>query len=364
MTADAATLSQLRILILSPADPSNSAPSPFPAILKYLTSIAPSEDIRFFAGYTNHAPVRLRTRYYNKDASIWCDELPSTVGATPQKNPSLEASDISHTEQSTQGTSGDLDEWKEQMLSAAAREVRAVIGGIILILPTNSAPHTSDTMIKYIEAVHALREAVEDDAPGRDVAAAIVLQPQTMPTARQSNAPSILRDFATLADSLSSECIEHDMLGWDIVHWLGVEDPEATVRPQTSERNEFGEKIGIDRVMEVLESVDWSADPGPIDEAEDDEVAPDATSVLNRESLRGLDDELQREMLDLKLSMMEQQSADDDDGDDGDGEDLSIEQMEQLQGRILAIREAASGMSGSQKEAFAQREIDKIMKEL
>ncbi|KPI35524.1 uncharacterized protein AB675_11014 [Cyphellophora attinorum] len=355
-----ASLSQLRLLILSPANASKSTPSAFPPVLKYLTATAPSENVENFAGYTSHVPIRLRTKYYTKDVSLWCDELPDLLADGNKANEGRrEEGDGTAGTQSNGEDGTTLDEWQEQMLSAAAAEVRSVIGGIILIMPIKASTKLPIWLIDYVRAVHSLREAIEDDSPGRDIASAVILQPEAIPMVQQSSVSSVLKALDDTAEALSSECLENDMLGWDVVHWLGDDDPSEVIHTQTGPRNEFGERIGIARIFEVLESVDWSAAPDPTEETEDG--AAGDTGSLGRQRLTGLDDELQEEMLGLKLSMMEEQALSD---DEAGGEDLSIEQMEQLQGRILAIREAASGMSGSQKELFAQREIDRIMKEL
>ena len=350
------TLSQLRLLILSPHISSTTTPSPFPPLLKYLTSAEPSEDIGNFAGYTSHTPISLNTKYYNRDVSIWCDELPSISSNTSK--PIEPASDESKSpKQESQGAgSGDLEEWKEQMLSDPAREVRQVIGGIIVILPVGTAKDSTEQFLKYIEAANALREAVEDDCPGRDVASVVLLQPETVSSAQQSGSSSTLKALTQRAEALSNDCIQNDAFGWDIVHWTATNTAaESASSPEKQERNEFGEKTGVARIFEVLQSVDWSADAISAEDLDDAEEG-----LLASRGRNGLDSELQQEMLGLKLSMMEQNASD---GEES-GEDVSIEQIGQLHGRVMAIKEAAAEMSGSQKEAFAQREIDKIMKEL
>lgn len=362
MTTSGATLSQLRLLILSPENPSNADPSAFPPLLKYLTSTAPSEDISSFAGYTSHTPIHLRTKYYKQDVSIWCDELPSEPKQLSTRNKADEATGQSRDARSSVEAESEctsLEEWKEQMLSSAAREVRLVIGGIILILPTNSFSKASGALINYVEAVHELRQAVEDDNPGRDIASIFLLQPRSQP----SPMPSIQEDLEKFADVFLDDCIKNDILGWDVVHWLGRESSDETRADQTDKRNEFGEKVGIARVMEVLESVDWSVTPLSADEDGKEDYSQDTAPDFRVGRAGDIDDELQQEMLDLKVSIMEDQAKSDEVDDEG-GEDLSVEQMAQLQSRVLAIREAASQMSGSQKEAFAKREIDKIVNEL
>lgn len=357
MASSEPSLSRLRLLILSPALGGTDIPSPFPPVLTQLTSIPPSEDLETFAGYTSHAPLQLRTKYYSKDVSIWCDELPSE----PAKSSSeVAAADrIEHEISSPEG--GNLGEWKEQMLSAAAGEVRAVIGGIIIILHVDTNKVSTTGLMKYIEAAHAFREAIEDESPGRDIASIVILQPQSIPKASNDASPKMFKDLAETAEKVSNNCLENDMFGWDVVAWTGRAESLQVDSATTDERNEFGEKVGMPRVLEVLQGIDWSAGPAEDDDAAAGVDSDDNADVVGGRSRAGLDDELQQEMLGLKLSMLEDTAQTE---EEDSGEDLSMEQMNSLKSRVLAIRDTVAGMPPAQKEAFAKREIDRIMKEL
>lgn len=367
MPADGPSLSKLRLLILAPTPASLSAPSPFPPFLQSLTGTTPSSDLTTFAGYTSHPPLGLRTKYYSKDVSLWCDELPSD---SPEN--------VSETKEPTDGTEppvaldsgGDdigesltLRQWQETMLSSAAGEVRSVIGGIVLILPVETPRGSTDTQVDlfmpYIQAVHSLREAIEDESVGRDIASAIILH-HTSPSASALSEDSARIDDAskTLTEKIEAKTLDNDMFGWDVVWWNGQVDQSTTGEPDQDQRNEYGEKLGMARVIEVLEGVDWSAAPGFEDDARDVEDGPD---FLGDDKFKGLDHELQQEMVGLKLAMLD---GDGEAADDLEGEDISMEQMDDLKSRVLAIRDTVAGMPQSQKKAFAKREIDRIMRDL
>ena len=200
--APSSALSALRLLILSPCQAQttestsngNTIPSPFPPLLEALTSTAPTRETTSFAGYTSHPPLHLKTRYYEQDVGIWCDELPpvsapkgrsgSTASnvetstsearssATPSTStasgvppieilpssptgPSISppttltaaspskqvAADPSQSEpQDDLPIPPTLKTWKTQFLSPLATEVLASIGAIILILPIPDSP--------------------------------------------------------------------------------------------------------------------------------------------------------------------------------------------------------------------------------
>ncbi|RMD41942.1 hypothetical protein DV735_g3175, partial [Chaetothyriales sp. CBS 134920] len=245
------------------------------------------------------------------------------------------------------------------MLSAPALEVRSVIGGIILILPitpqqlllllqqapdpSSSASPEEGLFADYLRTVHSLRERIEDESvTARDVA-------------------KIRQQLKELAGKMESWCHDEGIFGLDFVFWDGLphSPPPEEGNVDDVERNEFGEKVGIHRVKEVLESIDWTDDPGAAAELED-------SSNLDRNiNNSGLDVELQQEIMGLKLSMLDLAGRpSDDDEDEDDGQDMSPSEMQELMERVVAIRDAGAGLPKEEREAFANREVGKIIREL
>lgn len=369
--------SSLRLLILAPTTPSTSIP-PFANLLQAITGTKPSGEVTSFAGYTSHAPLGLSTRYYSADVSIWCDELPFEItGASrpEERQKSTQAGEGSTDDSLANGkadSSSNLEEWTAQMLSPTAAEVRAVIGGIVLILPVSasSSPSIPESYMSLVEAVHSLREAVEDDSYGRDIASVVVLQ---------SPSSSVKPEKLNKAmEDLEETCLsDKGVLGWDFVAW----DGEINNADTSNERNEYGEKTGIPRLVEVLEGVDWSASPDiggddgdfDIDDDldDDDDHGHLPTNILGNARFSGLDYELQREMMELRMSLDDEHDAEGDVPDTartettvpGD-EDVQVEQLQSLMERVVGIREAGSEMSRADREKFARREFGRIMREL
>ncbi|EXJ56064.1 hypothetical protein A1O7_08995 [Cladophialophora yegresii CBS 114405] len=470
----------------TPAPSSLPTPPLFPAFLEAITGSRPSADVATFSGYTSHPPVRLTTKYYARDVGIWCDELPSPF-ATPQSPgrraspgpalpplserdarnsldsnpPSSDEDEAESQRQVSQGVNSDtdidastesmtpiptltLEDWTRQILSPAAREVRAVIAGIVLLLPISaiststttsaalatresasasaSASHyhdqdpdqdretERDPLIKLIQTAHTLREAIEDDFPGRDIASLVVLQKASSssgPGTRRTS-PTTTEQNGLLIEQLEERCLELGFLGWEFVAWDGVirgrdaqqkeedqmQEPMQAERNKYGERNEHGEKTGLPRVLEVLESVDWSAEPGDGDGGDDgddlnfdddeytdgdDDTLPNmrARTLVGDGASRfgALDFELQREMMELKMSMLggdDEEAGDDDRGDDSRemnhsddaDQETQIERLPGLVERVVAIREAGLEMGQDERERFAKREIARIMREM
>ena len=199
------------------------------------------------------------------------------------------------------------------MLSEAAAEVRAVIGGIVLAVPLSGAGGLTEDQLAAVEAVDELRSVIEDARAGADVALVLLL--------RMSNAIS---NSDAAVEKVEEQLVEaRGLLGWDIVAWDGGSpDPER--------KDAYGEKVGMARVREVLEGISWSTQMNDADE-----FSP---------SIDG-----------------DEESLADEEGVDDDGK---VDQLHGLLERVVAIKEAGAEMPRSEREQFAKREIDTIMKQM
>jgi hypothetical protein len=415
----AAPLSSLRLLILSPLPRLPYSPSPFPPILHALSGTHPTQDqaASGFAGYTQHPPLSLRTKYYDADVGIWCDEvpLPLTAGNDPAKQQNARASDGATEVSAPPGQSAqiggqirDLDAlggagasatagadsadadidadtplslstWRTTMLSEPAREVREAIGGILLALPlpltfpshasaSPLKPGPSQDYLEIVEAVNELRELIEEENYGREVPAMVLV----MATGKGVGEG----DLDATTEKLEAVMLEErGLLGWDFVGWDGeVGEGGVTAGGPEGLRNAYGERIGIDRVKELLEAVDWSAPGGGVKKddldlgflSSDEEGGAPGVDGIKRQG-----QELEREMMGLKLAMVNQESGEEEDEEeryvpsqDTEGEDVKIDQLPGLLERVVAIREAGAEMSKADRERFAKREVERIMKDL
>lgn len=397
--------SRLRLLILAPTDtqqdtiskdvafiPASTVPL-FSSFLKALTNSKPSEDLTTFAGYTSHPPLSLETKYYSANVNLWCDELPAA------------------STKSTKQPSDDLSQWREQMLSSEATEVRDVIGGIVILMPFNAAIATSnehdtkasiENNLQYISAANQLRDCIEDET-GRDVATVAIVQDVTPMAALERSSPQqhdqIVRTFA---QRLEDTCIsDHGIFGWEVVPWqiekrtspnqgrvsedtAVLADAEDVMVNTSIDENEFCDKTGIGRLIEVLEQIDWLSDtitetehPAGYDLVSTDDFLLEDSDNLSMPTMKPninvgggnvkdpilvQSDEFQTEIMDLHFALHDQHQQKSEDYDDD--EDVHVEQLTGLMERVVAIREAASEMSDSDRKTFAKREVDKIMKEM
>lgn len=275
-----------------------------------------------FAGYTSHAPLQLRTKYYDASIGIWCDE----VG----------------------------QEWQETMadIAAEAREVRSAIGGIVFVLGVKvfSGKEDMAKALTVLEQVEEIRAMCEDEGDGREVVGAVIL-------AGGGSEGKV----DEVEEGLRAE---RGIFGWDVIAWDGnaqpVEGPDL--------KNDHGEKIGIERVKQILEAVPWTTTSTEGEEADfldsDNEVDWTTSEQM----------ELDREMMKLKMDLQDEEGSDKAEdqafGEDEwpelqkGSEDVKVEQLQGLMERLIATREAASELSGAEKQKFAKREVERIMKEL
>lgn len=395
--------SSLRLLILSPTDPPEEGERPdvetvrtdasnarFTSFLTGLTGTTPSKDLTSFAGYTSHPPLNISTKYHAASVNLWCDELPS-----------LSTSGIKTSE-------AGLSEWTSQMLSSEAQEVREVIGSIIILSSFNAAntkqQKDSQDIMSYIAAVNRLRETIEDES-GRDVATIVAVQDVTpSAAAERQSVQGRDGDVTSFAQKLEESCLdEHGIFGWDIAAWKAEKSPiedergsqgtaakhQTHTRPgadqSLQDTNEFGEKLGMARVLEVLEQVNWSTSSSTLEEDDENDYDPLATDdFLNSDddfSMPGFkpairtsgarfkdpiseqSDEFQREIMGLHFALEEQKDQDAHDNDEHQN-DIQVEKLSSLMERVVAIKEAGSEMSKADRENFARREVGKIMREM
>jgi septum formation inhibitor-activating ATPase MinD len=127
-------------------------------------------------------------------------------------------------------------------------------------------------------------------------------------------------------------------------------------------KNEYGEKLGLERAKEALEANEWSASS-----MEDDD----------EDGIGGMDDEqaqMNSELWGLKASLLDP----DNEGDEDEGSALQIEGMEQMMSHLMAVKgmitndtavsgansltEMTAGMPEEERKRYAARAVDDLMK--
>ncbi|KAH7165670.1 hypothetical protein EDB81DRAFT_780059 [Dactylonectria macrodidyma] len=307
-------------------------------VVKDLTGTAPSApsaDLSL-AGTTH--PLKLSTPYYSTTVPIWLDLI------------------------------ADPKEWASSFLSPEAVEVLAVLGAVVVVFNvkqvSGAVAESTRSLIQNVGKV--IKEGLGGwDWEGVGLAVGI-------------------------GDGYEEE--------WDEVCAEAGLEFVAMGSKESSGRNEFGEKTGIARVKEALETNDWTELEAPFSESDfgdfetsspkqdKGDASDDGTDVDPKKMGFGFD---QADFDGLRQAIWEagQDQNDDDlakgvkaEGDEkakdataskalqgGALDDLDEEdvvKIESMMRKLQVVREAGEGMGQEQRRRMAARAVEEVMKEL
>ncbi|ODA79123.1 hypothetical protein RJ55_04715 [Drechmeria coniospora] len=318
-------------------------------VVQALAGSPPSPASTSLAG-TTHS-LALRTPYYRADVPVWLDLVGSPAA------------------------------WAASFLSDEAREVLAVLGGLVLVFPLpRTGPETTTTR----ELIAQVGSVVRDGLGGWEwdgVRLAVGL------------------GGADDTDEWDGLCVE---AGMEFVHV-----PSAVPRASTGDkgaRNEFGEKVGVERLREALESNDWAQDDDDDALVSSDDFGDFHVGRDDGGSPKGDEEgaELKPEDLDFGFDRADWQglkkaiwtearhrAACDGDGDgdtdaaaaeedgmptrskatglddnDDDDDDDEVAKVEGMMRRLQAVRDSSAGLGESQRRRMAARAVADVMREL
>ena len=330
-----------------------------------LTGSHPEPASSTLAGTTHNLP--LSTAYYTAEVPIWLDLI------------------------------GSPSEWAESFLSPEAKEVLGVLGGLVVIFALPRAGH----------------------APSPAASSAV-----PAPPGREQTKELISHVGGVVRDGLGGW--EWDGVGLGIgVGDLGTDDPDALdewedacaevglefVHVQTTApskgtedeeaRNEFGEKTGIARVLEALQSNDWAGGGlGGSDDDEDDEFGlgeldRPSHSIREHSDAGGAGDDdadLAPENLDFgfdrtdfeglkkaiwssgkhneedfasdSIDLPAQTAREDGTGKEQELGDEDVQKLERMFVKLQAVRDRTAGLPEEQRKKIAKQAVGEVMKEL
>ncbi|KAK3326600.1 alpha and gamma adaptin binding protein p34 [Apodospora peruviana] len=318
------------------------------------SSSSTDDSSQTLAGTTHH--LSLTTAYYSATVPIWLDLI-----ASPE-------------------------EWAQTFLSPEAKEVLEVLGGVVVVFPlvSEGAAAATKELVKHVGSV--VREGLggwEWDGVGLAVGV--------------STGGTSGEEMDEVLDEWEDLCAE---LGLEFVHYHQLTKEKEKGGEKKGEKNEFGERMGIERVLEALQANDWSgagAEDGS--EEEEDEFGamesggPAATrrvgnddGELDPESLGfGFDRE---DFVRLRKAIWTRSAEHEDEqekengkmiagkaggqgegpeGDEEEDEKLGDDEIRKLEGmmrKLQAVRDMTAGMPDEQRRRMAKQAVDEVMKEL
>ncbi|KAH6626558.1 hypothetical protein B0J18DRAFT_477319 [Chaetomium sp. MPI-SDFR-AT-0129] len=335
--------------------PTPSTPSPDDTTTTTTTTTTtpkdPSPPQPTLAGTTHTLP--LTTPYYTASIPIWLDLI-----ATPA-------------------------EWSASFLSPEAREVLGVLGGVVVVfaLPSSSSASSSLTGGKGTVGGEG------GSGDGREAARELVRQVGKV--VREGlggwewDGVGLVVGVGSVAgdgeDGTGEELDEWEDLcaesGLEFVHLpkAGVNGGKGkgAAEEEGKKRNEFGERVGVARVLEALEANDWAG--GGLDEFDEgDEEVEEGKRELG-DGFEEDDDEFDPEKLGfgfdrgdfvgLKKAIWSGGGDGEDDEEEEVGE-KEVQKLEQMMLKLQAVRDASAGLPEDQRKRMAARAVGEVMKEL
>ncbi|KAK4691169.1 hypothetical protein P7C71_g5774, partial [Lecanoromycetidae sp. Uapishka_2] len=285
--------SPLRMLILSP--PGTSHPA-------------------FLRDISNH---EIRTPYYSASIPIWRDEIPTS--------------------------STSISDWKQEWTLSEAGEVVRAIGAWLLCFkkPRNSTE--LDTIRTLLTTIHEVIEHHVKDtyATSEPLLLAVGMQ-QTM-------LPSLLMESEEWEDM----CRDCGMWEWIDGGLDGAEAGNNGIKEDA--RNEFGEKVGLERLKEALEANEWDGGDPDTDALSDD-------LGLGENGFGAEAAQIERELMGLKMAVNSGANEDGSKDPQEEVEDESVEEMERMMLKIQAIKEMGADMPEEERRRFAAKAVRDVMK--
>ncbi|KAK1726573.1 alpha and gamma adaptin binding protein p34-domain-containing protein [Colletotrichum acutatum] len=385
-----------RVLAVSLADSTQH----LSRVIKDLTGTHPEPASTTLAGTTHILPIK--TSYYTADVPIWLDLVDSPA------------------------------EWSASFLSPEAKEVLTVLGGLAVVfaLPSSS-PSASSSLSS------AVPSSTSASAPADVTTTHATVASPPAPTPQPS--PEDTRALITEVGRVVREGLGG--WGWDGVglgigvgdgtadEWedlcaeWGLEFVQVRGGKKDDGRNEFGEKMGIARVLEALESNDWDAvdamdgpsdldsdldaaagdlprKPRPLaggtgNDDDDDEFDLDDPENLDfgfdradfeglKKAIWNLEQEQEQEEDEVaewgalgtgktasgsrggaattEIPDAKEKKGKDEEKEDLDAED--VEKIEQMMRKLQAVRDLSAGLPEDQRRRMAKKAVGEVMKEL
>ncbi|KAL2053057.1 hypothetical protein ABVK25_006694 [Lepraria finkii] len=284
--------SPLRLLVLSTPN------TPYPTCLKD----------------TSHH--ELRTPYYNASIPIWRDDAPTTPLS--------------------------IASWKKEWSNSEAGEVVRATGAWVVCFKKPREKADLEIIRSLLDTIH---EVIEHHTSSSYSTSETLLLAVGM---HQSIGPSL---------EMTDEEWEDLCRGCGAWEWLdgeinGEQEGKGGGKKEV-ERNEFGEKTGIPRLLEALEANEWdSGEAGADADALSDEL--------------GLEDgfgaeaaQMESEMTELKMAVQGKEGVE---GEEGGDEE--VQELENMILKMQAIKDMGADMPEAERRKFAAKAVRDVMKTL
>lgn len=243
----------------------------------------------------------VETAYYTADIPIWMDEI------------------------------ADIKEWKAEFLKPEAEEVVQAVGAWVYCFDS------SDEDDRVEATLTAIAEVVERHAgTGVEAIMLAVCVPRELSEFRKGR-----------LEELEDVCLSH---GFELICY----GDKGT--------NDFGEKVGVERLREALEANEWAATAfGEEDlDVDDFDIDDDVVGVTDREEV-----EWTAELFGVKSALADggEDLEDEEAPSSANQQAAQVDELEQMLGTLLAFKERSSGLSEADRRRMAAQTVRALMKD-
>ncbi|KAH8702736.1 hypothetical protein GQ44DRAFT_631386 [Phaeosphaeriaceae sp. PMI808] len=268
-------------------------------LLNDLTGSAPEPTSGSVAGLAHE--WFLETKYYTATIPIWVDEIPN------------------------------LEEWRTAFTGPEAREVIVALGAWIYCF---RKPVTQNELTTIKDTMKAVAEAIKGAEIYDHICLAVAMPQSTTPFLDMSS-----EEWEDICKPSDFEYIDFEKTG----------------------KNDFGEKVGVQRLREALEACEWeSVEELAFGGDDDGEEFGDFTAeeVEMNVELFGMKGALHDD--DLGGETGEESGK----PKDEENEAKIVEETQEMMRKLMAVREMGEGMEETERKRFAAKAFKDIMKDL
>ena len=232
----------------------------------------------------------------------------------------------------------DVEEWNAEFLKPEAKEVVEAVGAWIYVFRAPNDEEGKEQVDAGMRAVFEVSEAHLEERAGSLMLAV------SMPTPGSGSGSGMEReDWEDVCLNYGFEYIDLSAKG----------------------TNEFGEKVGFERLKEALEANEWE-DIG----VSDDEIDLEELLLDDEEGSDGFardEAEMTAEIFGVKAALS--RGDDDGDGDEFEGlgegrrQENQVEDLDRLMGKLMAVKESSAGLPEAERKRLAARAVNEVMRD-
>lgn len=232
----------------------------------------------------------------------------------------------------------DFEAWKDEFLKEEAQEVVEAVGAWIFCFPKQESGWISEGIE---QAMKDIQEVVERHSYGADVVMLAVAKDVEKKKGNTEN--------GTLEqEEQEDKCMEH---GFEYIDYAAMG------------KNQFGEKVGFERLKEALEANEWAGG-----DDEEDELNLQDLDFGSDEDLSGFgreEAEMTAELFGMKAALNGEEDDDDDAGDFVPQEKQAgqVDDLDRMMEKLLAIKEQSADLPEAQRKRMAAQAVKELMKE-